>query len=169
MSRIRAVGLVLLALTPGLLAGCYSYSPITEPAPGSTVRVSVPVRSAVTRPNEEPGTVTVEGLLVSAGDTLLVETRSSREYGAYREVMQLDTLRVAAADVTLIEERLRSQSKTLAFTAIVTVGTVGLALAAINAATGSQGGGKPGDGSGTAGQLRLDPVFSGLLRFLGGG
>lgn len=169
--RMRGAALVLLLIA---LTGCYSYQPTEAPAPGTTVRVKVPIRSNVVRSGGEPQTAAFEGTLLALGDTVLLETKARREYGAFREVLLFDTLRVARADVTALEERLLSKPRTYAFTAALTLTATVLGIAAINAATGSEGGGKPGGTDPTtAGALILSPVlrpvFSGLLGLLGGG
>jgi len=90
----RPLGAGLILLSAGLMTACHSYTPVTTPPPGSTVRVRIPVRSALDDPNAPPQTRAVEGQVLETGDTIVLATRSRREYGAYREIVQYDTLRL---------------------------------------------------------------------------
>ncbi|MGD8319497.1 MAG: hypothetical protein PVJ02_03560 [Gemmatimonadota bacterium] len=158
----------ITAVGAALLSGCYSYVPVQRPQPGTTVRIHVPARQAdIGRSrNAEPETLDFEGRVVSFGDTLLLETESRREFGPFHEVFQYDTLRVAPQNLAGIEERYLSKPKTYGFAALVTVGAVGLAIAALKVATGSGGSGSPGGGN-TQGDIILKPIFSTLLGALG--
>lgn len=159
--------LLASGLAAALLLGsaCYAYHPVDAPAPGTVVRVGVPVASPISRPNQAPETVRFEGRLLSLDDTIAVETRSRREMGAFREIFELDTLRVARGNITLMEERLLSKSRTYAFTAVVTAGAALLGIAAMNTLTGQEGGQGNGDDPGA--QLSLNPIVSGLLKLVG--
>ncbi len=149
-------------------SACYSYQPIENPAPGTVIRIQVPAASPVIRPNQAPPSVSFEGTLVSLGDTMLLEVKSRREVGAFREILELDTLRVAGSRVTLLEERLFSRPKTYAFTAALTLGSAWLGIKALNTLTGQTGNpDKPGGGGDPQGQLILNPIFSGFLKLIG--
>ena len=158
----------LAALGAALLSGCYSYVPVERPSPGTTVRVHVPVTSAaVGNRSRAPETVSLEGLVLSSADSLILETKSRREVGAFREMLEVDTLRVATAGLVGVEERRFSKPKTYAFTAVVTAGTAGLVVAALKAAGVFGGDGPPGNGSVVQGALPLGPVISSLSRLFG--
>jgi len=162
--------LLFSSLAAALLFGsaCYSYHPVENPAPGTLVRIQVPVSSPVVRPNQAPETMFFEGTLVSRGDTVLLETKNRREAGAFREILEVDTLRVAGTSISLLEEKLLSKSRTYVFTAAVTIGAAWLGIAAMNTLTGEQGDSdRPGDGGNPQGQFSLNPIFSGLLRLIG--
>jgi hypothetical protein len=151
-----------------LASGCYSYAPVERPSPGTTVRIHVPVtRTALGTRMSASETLSFEGLVLSATDSLILETKSRREIGSFQEVFELDTLRIATGALAGLEERRFSKPKTYAFTALVTAGAAGLVVAAVNAAGGF--GGEDGDpGNGTVVQgIRLDPVVSSLFRLLG--
>lgn len=165
MVQRRALWLSSLAAVLAVGSACYSYEPVETPAPGTPVRIQVPVNSPVVRPNQAPETMFFEGTLVSLGDTLLLATRSRREVGAFREILEFDTLRVAQSRVSLLEERLLSKPKTYAFTAVVTGGVVALGIAALNTLTGQKGGEPQPDDP--RGALILNPIFSGLLKLIG--
>ena len=122
--------------------------------------------AAVGNLRRAPETVSFEGLVLSATDSLILETKSRREMGSFQEVFELDTLRVATGALAGIEERRFSKPRTYAFTALVTAGAAGLVVAAVNAAGGFGGDGPPGNGTVMQG-LRLDPVVSSLLRVFG--
>lgn len=156
-----------LAMTLVVASACYSYQPVQSPAPGTVIRIHVPVASPVVRPNQAPPSVSFEGTLVSLGDTMLLEVTSRREVGAFREILELDTLRVAESRISLLEERLFSKPKTYAFTAALTIGSAWLGIKIMNTLTGESGDPDRGDGTDPLGQLILNPIFSGLLRLIG--
>jgi len=158
---------VFLAAGAALLSGCYSYTPVEHVSPGTTVRIHVPVTAAaVGTRSREPQTVSFEGLVLSAADSLVLETKSRREIGAFQEVFELDTLRVATTRLAGIEERRFSKPRTYAFTALVTAGAAGLVVAAVNAAGGFGGDGPPGNGT-VQSAIPLNPVIASIFRFLG--
>ena len=167
MAGIRSVLAVLLLAGAG---GCYSYAPVESPAPGTEIRIQVPVQSAVVRPNQAPESMSFEGTLVALSDTLSLEVTSRREVGAFREIVEQDTLRVAHANILLLEERTFSKPKTYAFTAVLTAGAVALGVAAMNTLTGQAGDSdRPGDGGNpNSQQVVLSGIFSKLFRLIGG-
>lgn len=93
------------------LAGCHTYHVVENPPPGSTVRVRIPVNSPLNRPTED---VLVEGQLLDNGDTIKVATATRRQLGAYTELMQYDTLRLAADRVTAVELKEFSRGRSIA-------------------------------------------------------
>jgi hypothetical protein len=100
--------------------------------------------------------------VLSFGDSLLLETKSRREFGAFREVYELDTLRVAPGTLAGMDERYLSKPKTYAFTAVVTAGAAGLAVLAVKAAGGEGGDGPPGNG-GINPAILVTPVVRALI------
>ena len=156
-----APALALLALLG--TGGCYSYTPVQTPAPGTVVRVHVPLTSAVSNPNRPPETVDVEGTVISAGDTLVLATETRRELGTFRVLTDSDTLRMAVTGLAGMEERSFSSAKTYGLSALVVAGAAGLILAAIDAGGGSRGDSGPG-GPNTSGAIKLPPlIFKHLL------
>lgn len=162
LRTLRTIGCVLGA---AVASGCYTYVPMEQPRPQTEVRVTVPIRSAVDRPNREPETYSVEGVLVSASDTVVLETRSRAEAGAFREVVRLDTLRVARGSIMSLDEKVFSTPKTIGLTAVLVGGAVGLVSGLLSITTGDDGDGGP-DGGGDTNQIRIDPIFGSLLRLL---
>lgn len=141
-SRLLRGVTTILALV--VSAGCYSYAPIERPAPGTTVRIQVPLRSAVQNPNQAPESISLEGVvLATPGDSLVLTTQTRRELGQFRILTETDTLRVARSGLLAVEEQIYSRPKTYALTALVTGGAVGLLVLALDAA-----GGQAGDGGG---------------------
>ncbi len=99
---------------------------------------------------------------------MLLEVKSRREVGAFREILELDTLRVAESRISLLEERLFSKPKTYAFTAALVIGSAWLGIKALNTLTGQTGNpDRPGGGGDPQGQFILNPIFSGLLKLIG--
>ena len=129
------------------LSGCHTYLPIESPAPGSVARVHVPVQSAVSNPNAPPPTVSVEGTVLSAGDTIVLEVQSRQYFGALQEVVQENVYRVARDEVVTIELREFSTRRSVVLGGAVLVGVVGLALAAFGGEFG-QGGNGPDENGG---------------------
>jgi hypothetical protein len=148
-----------------LASGCYSYSAIERPTPGSQVRIHIPMRSAAASVGGTE-TVTFEGTVLAFSDSLVLETRSRREYGAFREVFEFDTLRVHPGSLSGIDERTYSKRKTYAFTALVTAGAAALVVGAVQAAGGGDGNGGPGNGVVLPAKI-LKPVLSSILRLVG--
>ena len=161
----RALRRVVATLGVAFLSGCYSYIPVERPAPGSAVRVRVPLRSAVQSPNAPTGTLAVDGVVVSDGDTLVIETKTRREFGAFREVTELDTLRVARSGISTLEQQVFSKPKTYGMAVLVTVGAAGLVVALTKAATGQKGDGGPG-GGGPGAQIRVKPFVVGIFNLI---
>lgn len=154
MTTARRLLRPLYALAVALFAaGCYSYIPVEQPSPGTTVRIRVPVTSAVQNPNRAPETFDVEGTVLSSGDSLVMVTETRRELGQFRVVSDTDTIRVARAGLLAVDEQVLSKPKTFGLTAVVTGGAIGLLVLALDAA----GGGDPAGNGG-------DPVIQGALR-----
>lgn len=146
------------------MTACHTYTPVTTPAPGSTVRVEIPVRSAVDDPNAPTPTRSVEGRVVSAGDTLVLATQDRYEYGAYREIMRYDTLRLGPEQHTSVEVREFSNRRSVVLGVALTGIVVGAALFALGNTFGSEGEGLPDDtpNSSVIG-IPLGPILLGWL------
>jgi len=125
-----------------LMGACHTYTPVTTAPPGSTVRVRVPVTSAVANPNAAPETVSLEGTLLAAGDdTITIATRSRRDLGAFRgELIAYDTVSLASDQRYGLDLVEFSTAKSTALGLGIAVGAVLAAVAAFGEG-GSGGGG----------------------------
>ena len=130
---------MLLVAAVLLLSGCYTYQVVDTPPLGSTVRVRVPVTSALDDRNTAPPSVAVEGAVLQVGDTLVLARRTRREFGAFREVILFDTLRLVPAQTSSIELKEFSSGKSVMLGIVIAAGVTGLALA------GFKGGGGDGE------------------------
>lgn len=130
---------MLLVAAVLLLSGCYTYQVVDTPPLGSTVRVRVPVTSALDDRNTAPPSVAVEGAVLQVGDTLVLARRTRREFGAFREVILFDTLRLVRAQTSSIELKEFSSGKSVMLGIVIAAGVTGLALA------GFRGGGGDGE------------------------
>ena len=140
--RIRTVRWIpVLLLACGVLSGCHNYRVVETPSMGSIVRVQVPVTSALDGPNSAGRTASLEGQVVGVGETLLLATKSNQTYGAYREVTQFDTISLSAAQVSVIEVREFSSTKSVAMGAVIAVGAITAGVLAFNSS--SNGGDVP--------------------------
>jgi hypothetical protein len=138
--RFVALAPILGAL---FLAGCYTYVPVDTPTPGSMARVRIPLVTALSDPNAPPEVATVEGRVVQVGDTLLLAIETRREYGAFRNIIQFDTLRLGPDQIASIDYREFSSGKSVALGVGISVAVVAVALSAFGGGDG--GGGLPGD------------------------
>lgn len=150
--------LLLLSTLALASAGCHTYTPVQSPTPGQIVRIHVPLTSAIANPNAPPETVSIEGQVLAVADTIVVATRTRREVGAFREIVQYDTLRVDRDQLAGIELREFSTSRSIVLTAAILGGATAFALAALSIETGSTG---EGDGGG-------GPVTSVVVRDIAG-
>lgn len=133
-----------LALALLLGAGaCHTYLPVTNPAPGTNVRVRVPVTSALDNGNAAPGTASIEGVVVESGDTLVLATSLRQEYGAYREVTMVDTLRLRPEQLLSVEQPQFSMGRTVLLTAVIVGAAVGTAIASFGGGGDEIDGGEP--------------------------
>ncbi len=123
---------MLLVAAVLLLGGCYTYQVVDTPPLGSTVRVRVPVTSALDDRNTAPPSVAVEGQVLQVGDTLVLARRTRREFGAFREVILFDTLRLRRAQTSSIELKEFSSGKSVMLGIVIAAGVTGLALAGFN-------------------------------------
>ena len=166
MHKIRRVLSLAVPGTAFLLSGCYTYRLVEEPLVGSVARVRVPVEAAVTGPGSPAGTVALEGLVVSAGDTLALETETRQFAGTFREVLRYDTLRVARDGVASIEVRNFSVVRSVTLGAGIAAGTVALALAALGTEAG-EGGEGPGQGGSESFAATFSIVVGTVARLFG--
>ena len=161
MTAFRRVLVLALVLGAG---ACHTYVPVTNPAPGTRVRVRVPVTSALDNGNTAPSTASIEGDVIAAGDTLILGTTTRQEYGAYREVTLVDTLRLGPDQLLSVEQAQFSTSRTIILTAAIVGAAVGTALA------GFGGGGEQIDGGDPPPQGAIvisNSFVSGVLGLLG--
>jgi hypothetical protein len=156
----------LLLLGVLALGACSTYTPVRTPAVGTTVRVRVPLKSALDDPNAARETVSVEGrVLRMANDTITLATETRRELGAYRELVQFDTLRLSTGSLSSIELKEFSKQRSIALGAAITGTVTVLAIAALGIKGGKAGNGPPGDGS--EGAIVLNPIIGTIWRLLG--
>lgn len=159
--RIRRCAAVL---GMAVLAGCYTYVPVEQPAPGTDVRVKMPVTSSVGSSSREPEMMAFDGTLVSLGDTLRLQVRTREALGGHREFTTTDTLRVLRSQFEDLEERVLSTTRTAAFTAAV-IGGGALLVMAVNGLAGREGDDKPGDVDNPQGAEVPDRPVSGWKLF----
>lgn len=159
MSARQVFRPLLLTLAVVGLAGCHTYRPVETPAIGSAVRVHLPVTSALSDPNAPTETVSVEGVTVEVGDTLVLATRTRREYGAFREVIQFDTIRLSAMQASSIDVREFSTGRSVVLGVALAGGAALAAVLAFNAENDGGSGRTPGPGDPPA----LSIVGSGSL------
>lgn len=126
------------------VSGCYSYRQVEEAPVGAVARLRVPIQSAIVDPNSPPGTVAVEGKVISVGDTIRFEASTRHTLGLFRDVVQYDTLSVAREGLASIEVREFSTTKSVLLGVGIAAGTAALAAAAAGV-----GGGDAGDAPNT--------------------
>ena len=136
--RASFVRTLVVVVGTAALGACHTYRPVTAPTPGSTVRVHVPVTSALSR---VPETAAVEGVLVSMSDTITLATQTRREFGAFRELVRTDTVRLASSQASLLEVREFSRPRSVLLGVVVAGGAAYLAAVGF----GFGGGGDPPD------------------------
>lgn len=151
------------------LSGCYTYVPTQSPAPGTEVRVRIPIESPVEGSNVVTDMLSVEGSVVSSGDTLVLATETTQTFGNFREVRTLDTLRVSRARLASLEEKTFNRGKTIGFTALVVAGTVALVLGVAGTVGGGDDGGNGGNGGGTGTSITVGALGGLVARLFGGG
>lgn len=123
----------VLVLGAALLSGCHTYRVVDAPTIGSTVRVHVPVTSALNAGRDE--SASVEGVLLSFGDSIKLESQTRRAIGAFRELSQVDTFRLATEQASLVEVRELSRKRS------VVLGVAVLGGVTLAAVYGFRGGG----------------------------
>lgn len=150
------------------MSGCHTYTPVSTPTPGSTVRVQIPVISAAADPNAPQQTVSVEGQVVESGDTLVLAMRNRQEYGAYREIVQYDTVRLGPDQRESVELSEFSAQRSIGLGVIIAGGAALLATTAFGLAGGGDG---PIDGGEPPPQSIIisSGLISRILGLVGGG
>ncbi|MCH7565569.1 MAG: hypothetical protein IH968_17290 [Gemmatimonadetes bacterium] len=118
-----------MALAAGLLAmvGCHSYTPVESPAPGAVARVTVPGRSAIEGLNMAVETASVEGVVLSAGDTIVLALRRRQQWGN-AGTMVVDTVRLTRERLSSIEVKEFSTRKSVLLGAAIAGAVTTLAL-----------------------------------------
>lgn len=148
MCLVRGLRRAVPAFGALVLSGCHTYLPVETPVPGSVARVHVPVRSALADPGLPPETTSVEGVVLEAGDTLVLEVQTRRVIGVFNEFVQEHTYRVSRDDLLAVEVREFSPRRSAALGSAILGGVVFLAMTAFRGETGSGGKG-PGGGNGS--------------------
>ena len=116
-----------MALAAGLLTlvGCHSYTSAESPAPGSVARVRV---RAVEGSSEAGETAPVEGVVVSAGDTIVLAMRLRREWGNTSGTRRADTVRLARERLSSIEVKEAASGRSLLLGAAIAGAMTALVL-----------------------------------------
>ena len=168
MTRSLTRAAAVLALVSAL-NGCYAYRPVESAPVGASVRVHIPVGSSVDIPGRAAETVTVEGSLLELGDSIAIATETRRELGAYREIVQFDTLRLGVSQIARIELKEFSQGRSIGLGLAIS-GVVAAAAAVAFGVGGGAAGDGPPDGGGPQGAFVINPaVLAGLIGALSGG
>lgn len=165
-SSRRGLGVAVLAV---LMAACHTYTPVETPMPGTTVRVRIPVINAAANRNAAPQTVSVEGVVVETGDTLVLSTTNRQEYGAFREIVRADTVRLAADQVFSVERSDFSSKKSVVLGVVLTGGAALLAAAAFGGLAGDDKPINPGEPPPMGTIIVSNSMIAGILGLLGGG
>ena len=117
-----------LAASLLVMVGCHSYIPSDSPAPGSVARVRIPTGSAAEGPNAVAETASLEGVVVSAGDTIVLAMRIRREWGNDGGTLRTDTVRLSRDRLSSIEVKEVATGKSLLLTAAIAGAAMALAL-----------------------------------------
>lgn len=102
-----------------MFSACYTYTAVDLPAPGSEVRVLLPVTSALDNPNAAPPTVAIEGLVLSSGNTLVLATQTRSEISQFRQFVQFDTLHLARDAYTGLQTKEFSTAKSIVLGGVI--------------------------------------------------
>jgi hypothetical protein len=138
--RSLSVRFAATAAAVFLASGCYTYQVVDSPPVGSMVRVRVPVSSALSDPNRAIETASIEGLVIrNESDTLSLATETTRQLGAYRELTQFDTLRLASTQMSSVELREFSKQKSVILGVAIAGGATLLAAKAFGLGGGESG------------------------------
>ena len=148
------------------VAGCYNYVPVENPSPGARVRMSVPVRTSVRGSNDEPESFVIEGIVISSGDTLVLESTARNQYGAFREIALVDTLRAARVDLVALDEKLYSRPKSVVL-GVVVAGGIALFIGSVAGFAGGSEQDDAGDGTMPNTSVVFASVLTGLVRVFG--
>lgn len=162
----RSLAAVALAMIAPMLTGCYNYVPVENPSPGALVRMKVPVRTSVRGSNEELESFAIEGVVVSSGDTVVLATTVRAQYGAFREVTLVDTLRAARVDLVALDEKVYSRQKSVAL-GVVIAGGIALLIGSVTGFAGGSEWEDVGDGTMPNASVVLTSALTGLLGIFG--
>ena len=165
----KAARVAVVAAIGLLGAACHTYVPVERPAPGTTVRVTVPVSSALDNGNAAPRTAAIEGNVVSSGDTIRLAVTNRQEYGAYREIVRYDTLTLAPGQYVSLEHAEFSTKRTIALSTVIAVGVTVGAILAFNKDVGDDSPIDPGPPPPAPSIVVNGSFVSGLLGLLGVG
>ena len=165
MARRHSVRPGLSLVGAMLFAACSTYTPVGNPVPGVTVRAQVPIQSAITNRNSAPQLITIEGIVVSSGDTVVLATKSRQEYGAFREIMRFDTVRVARDELASLDLQEFSAKKSVALGVGLTAAATYFAVSALGVKNGEAGGGPDGDIK-PSGTIVLRPIVGLIWRLI---
>ena len=160
-----------MALTAGLLAmaGCHSYMPSESPAPGTVARVTVLGRPAIEGSSAAVETATVEGVVLSAGDTIMLAMRRRRAWGDGGGTMRVDTVRLTRDRLSSIEVKEVSTSKSVLLGAAIAGAMTALVLT-LDVGHREGVGSLPEDEDPSAGGTVITfPIGSIIAKLLGGG
>lgn len=157
----RSTWTVMVAVI--VLAGCHSYTPVETPVPGTVARVTVPLQSAVADRNAAAQTILIEGVVLEAGDTIVLASTTRRELTAFSRMIQFDTFRVARDGVVSVELREFSPGKSIALGAVITSAVVSLAISALAIDDGKAGDDSAGDGTIPEGAVVISSSLVGLV------
>ena len=152
------------------MVGCHSYTPSEAPAPGTVarVRVAVPGSSAVDGLNVAVESASLEGVVVSAGDTIVLAMRIRREWGSAGGTLRADTVRVTRDRLSSIEVKEVAVGKSLLLGAAIAGAATTLALILDIGHVDQVG--APGDEDDSPGGAVVSfPLGSIIARLLGGG
>ena len=163
-SRSRASVAVAMIALP--LTGCYNYVPVENPSPGAIVRMKVPVRTSVRGSNDAPESFAIEGVVVASGDTVVLASTTRTQYGAFREISLVDTLRAARVDLVALDEKVYSPQKSIALGVFV-AGGIALFIGSVTGFVGGSEDDEVGDGTMPNASVVLTSVLTGLLGIFG--
>ena len=113
----------LLAMT-----ACHTYTHVESPAVGTVARVTVPVRGTNGDASAPVQAASLEGVVVSAGDTIVLAMPIRREWGDAQGVMRIDTVRLLSDQLSAIEAKGPSTGKSVLLGAAIAGGVTTLAL-----------------------------------------
>jgi hypothetical protein len=146
--RIGACALALLS------CACYGYRPVQSPVPGMQVRVVMPLQSGLEGSRGAPQSTSLDGIVVTSGDTLVLQARATQQIDAFRTFTAIDTVRMARARLLSVEERYLSRPRTVAFSVASVVGAFLFVKGIQEITGGSEDDGPPGNGGQTQAIVR---------------
>lgn len=164
--RVRSGRMAVVILGAVALSGCYTYRTVESPAIGTAVRVNIPVTvSSALTSGTSTESVAIEGVVLGVGDTLSLATQTRRSMGAYRDLVQFDTLRLAQDQRTSIQLKEFSSSRS-AILGLVIAGAAGTAAAVAFGFGGGESGDTPPGPVGPETAVVSSGMISTVLRIL---